>query len=150
MTSSYGSGGDPRAVVGIFRKRETYNEQMLREAGLDRVVFNALAPGPASTAEPEVPTAEPRSLGSGSAGAGGVRPSPWDVTATVTSPASKATSEFTVLPDGDLIVTDETGDGDLSPFADAIERTARLRRIRRSLRGRTATSGASVPSGSRS
>jgi len=30
--------------VGIFRKKETLNEQLLREAGLDRVVINTPTP----------------------------------------------------------------------------------------------------------
>ena len=34
--------------MGIFRKQETYNEQMLREAGLDRVRFR----GPEPAADP--------------------------------------------------------------------------------------------------
>jgi hypothetical protein len=30
--------------------------------------------------------------------------------------------EFTTIPDGDVIVSDETGDADLAPLADAVER----------------------------
>ena len=45
--------------MGIFKKKETYNEQMLREAGLDRVVFNLPQPAPEAEAEAE-PEPEPQ------------------------------------------------------------------------------------------
>jgi hypothetical protein len=106
--------------VGIFRKKETYNEQMLREAGLDRVVFNMPEPEPVDAAPPPFTTGD-ISLGHGP---GGDRwgPMAWDTTATATAPGVQGnTVAFTALPTGDLIVTSEDGDGDLSPLADAIE-----------------------------
>jgi hypothetical protein len=120
--------------VGIFRKKETYNEQMLREAGLDRVVFNT----PPPPQEPEVesayssPPAEPAEhhgppliiLGDGAHLHGGnpAGQPVWDVTTTATAPGVLGDHvAFTVLPSGDLIVETEDGDGDLSPLADAIE-----------------------------
>ncbi len=91
--------------MGVFRKKETLNEQMLREAGLDRVVFSTPDPLPIE---------------------GGVdytRVVPnWDAATTAVAPAIDADDvRFTVLPDGDLIVESEVGDSDLAPFADAIE-----------------------------
>ncbi|HLX33481.1 MAG TPA: hypothetical protein VKR79_12080 [Gaiellaceae bacterium] len=98
--------------MGLFRKRnETYNERMLREAGL------VLNPGP-ETFSPEPTLLAKVGLPDGS----GVGPSDWDTSTVVTAaglPGSRI--EFAVLPDGDLIVDDEDGAGDLTPFADAIE-----------------------------
>jgi len=107
--------------VGIFRKRETYNEQMLREAGLDRVVFKAPQPGP----EPEPVADRPPSFGD----VGGLEhldtrgaPAAWDTTTTVTAPGIQGDHvEFTTLPNGDLIVVEGDADSELSPLADAIE-----------------------------
>ena len=99
--------------MGIFRKKETYNEQMLREAGLDRVVFN--------TPEP-APSVFPGLDRSALTREGRVGPRDWDATTTVRAPAIQGDRvEFTTLPTGDLIVTSELGDGDLSPLADAVE-----------------------------
>jgi hypothetical protein len=109
--------------VGIFRKKETYNEQMLREAGLNRVVFNEPTP---------VPRREPAADAPPSIDAGHVRlgdspsarrlPPAWDTTTTAGAPGIDGDEvEFVVLPSGDLIITAEKGDGDLTPLADAIE-----------------------------
>jgi hypothetical protein len=103
--------------VGLFRKKETLNEQKLREAGLDRVVFNTPLPGPIdanplppATGDTQVDPVQPRRLTS------------FDATATVT--VSGLTGDllaFTVLPNGDLIVSMGEADDDLSPLADAVE-----------------------------
>jgi hypothetical protein len=105
--------------VGLFRRRtETLNEQLLREAGLDSE--HALAgPPPPGPAEP------PKSVlaAVGTADGSGVRPKEWDTAVTVTAPALAGDRiEFTTLPDGDVIVSEETGDADLSPLADTVER----------------------------
>ena len=93
----------------LFRKKETYNEQMLREAGLDRVVFREPAPVPALAVTLE-------------AYHGRVRPKEWDVATTAVAQGITGDYvQFTVLPDGDLIVETEENDGDLTPLADAIE-----------------------------
>lgn len=108
--------------MGLFRKRETYNEQMLREAGLDRVVFNEPQPAP----QPEPPPAPvPLPMGDISLGYHGTTrggPPEWDAVTTATASGIAGDEvRFTVLPAGDLIVEEERGDGDLSPLADAIE-----------------------------
>lgn len=105
--------------MGIFRKKETYNEQMLREAGLDRVVFNTPEP-PAPAVEPSVPLPgiDMRRF----EGEGRLSPREWDAVTTVTAPGLHGNRiDFTALPTGDLIFTSEEGDGDLAPVADAIE-----------------------------
>ena len=95
-----------------FRRREdeTYNEQLLREAGLDR------------PAAPLTPAPDPV------AAITGVPPrlSEWDVMTTVEAPAIGGDGvDFATLPDGDIIVDDEVGDADLSPLADAVEQQLR-------------------------
>ena len=54
--------------MALFRKKETYNEQMLREAGLDRVVFNP--PEPAPEPEPAEPGRGPTAPASNCSGRG--------------------------------------------------------------------------------
>jgi hypothetical protein len=110
--------------VGLFRRRneETLNEQLLREAGLDpaQALGNQPPPVQAPPGPPPFPTGDihlgrqPRSWDPG--------PAEWDTVATVRAPALAGDRvEFTTLPNGDVIVEREQGDGDLSPFADAIE-----------------------------
>jgi hypothetical protein len=112
--------------VGFFRRRqETLNEQLLREAGLDPA--QVLGDGPQEPEPPLDPPAPPPfrtgdiSLGwrsvSAASGTG-----EWDAVATsrVAGLAGDQV-EFTTLPNGDVIVEREKGDGDLSPLADAIE-----------------------------
>jgi hypothetical protein len=113
--------------VGFFRRRqETLNEQLLREAGLDPAQVLGDSPPP----EPEPPLDPPApppfqtgdiSLGwrsvSAASGTG-----EWDAVATVrVAGVAGDNAEFTTLPNGDVIVEREKGDGDLSPLADAIE-----------------------------
>jgi hypothetical protein len=105
--------------VGRFRRRrESLNEQLLREAGLDPA--QALGdPGPLPPLEPPKSVLGALGVPDGS----GVSPKEWDAAVTATAPALTGDrAEFTTLPDGDVIVSDETGDADLSPLADAVER----------------------------
>ena len=105
--------------MALFRKKETYNEQMLREAGLDRVIFNTPPPAPAPAAPPPY-VADDINLGPV---AGRVKSGPmaWDGVTTVTAPGIQGDRvEFTTLPNGDLIVSGEADD-DLSALADAVE-----------------------------
>ena len=100
--------------MGLFRRRnETYNQQMLREAGLDRVVFN----------EPDVAPAEqaPRFAGAYDITSKDIVRD-WDAATTARVPGLPGDRvAFTTLPNGDLIVDEETGNADLSPLADAVE-----------------------------
>jgi hypothetical protein len=104
--------------VGFFRRRrETLNEQLLREAGFDP----AQALGDPQPAPPllEPPKSVLRAVGVPD---GRVDPKEWDTALAVAAPALAGDRvEFTALPDGDLIVDEETGDADLSPLADALE-----------------------------
>ena len=106
--------------MGLFRRRrETLNEQLLREAGLDP----AQALG--DTQEKPAPLEPPKSLISQLGLPHDVRTGPreWDAAVTVDAPALAGNRiEFTTIPNGDVIVDEETGDADLSPLADAVER----------------------------
>jgi hypothetical protein len=96
--------------VGLFRRKETLNEQLLREAGLDE---------PPPRPEPPRSVLDTVGVPDGS----GVGPKDWDTAVTVTAPALVGDRiEFTTLPGGDLIVSEESGEADLSPLADAVER----------------------------
>ena len=96
----------------LFRRNdETLNDQLLREAGLDRPPSE---PQPAPTAE--VPPPGPGTMFV-------PRQRAWDVSATASAPGIGGKDvEFVTLPSGDVIVDEEQGDADLSPFADAVER----------------------------
>jgi hypothetical protein len=51
------------------------------------------------------------------------RPAVWDISTTVTAAGIAGDRvEFATLPAGDMIVDTETGDADLSPLADAVEK----------------------------
>jgi hypothetical protein len=133
--------------MGIFRRRkeETLNEQMLREAGIaedgdtppeqnspDSDTSSSNVPEATEDADPPepldpyagsypadptgaiVPAALDRAM---------ARPAVWDVLTTVTAPGIAGDEvEFATLPTGDLIVDTETGDADLSPMADTVEK----------------------------
>jgi hypothetical protein len=104
--------------VGLFRKQETYNEQMLREAGLDRVVFDE----PETTRSDEPPAFPTGDISLGWLGNVEGGPMDWDAAVSVRAPGLAGDQvEFVTLPNGDVIVEKEKGDGDLSPMADAVE-----------------------------
>ena len=104
--------------MALFRKKETYNEQMLREAGLDRVVFNTPAPAPEAEPAQQAPMpADP--LHPTRAGTAG--PGAWDAVTTVLAQIHGHRVDFMTLPNGDLIVISGSDDDDLAPLADAIE-----------------------------
>ncbi|MGH2977874.1 MAG: hypothetical protein ACRDKC_05825 [Gaiellaceae bacterium] len=105
--------------MGLFRRRsDTLNEKLLREAGLDP----AQALGDSSTLPPLEP---PRSILSTLGLPHDLRldPREWDAAVTVTASGLAGDEiKFTTIPDGDVIVAEETGDADVSPLAEAIER----------------------------
>jgi len=118
--------------MGLFRRHrdETLNEQLLREAGLDR----------ATDAEPAQPDTEPEPPEPVDPYAGtypaddvwGIwrramaRPGEYDAVVSVHAPGVPGDAvEFATLPNGDVIVDTEQGDADLSPLADAVEKQLR-------------------------
>jgi hypothetical protein len=105
--------------MGLFRRREeTYNERMLREAGL----LDEQREEPANQGErtPEFdafPSPSPTDLHGTRAG-----PREWDAMVTATAPGLAGDEiRFTALPGGDLIVEEEQGEANLSALADAVE-----------------------------
>ena len=101
--------------MGLFSKRnESYNERMLREAGLldwQRDRSPDPGPGPSLLRRLGVPDGA------------SVSPREWDAATTARAPGiSGSRIEFTSLPEGDLLVENEEDTGDLSPLADALER----------------------------
>jgi hypothetical protein len=107
--------------VGLFRrKQETLNEQLLREAGLDPgQMLGAASPPP-----PPQPVEPPKSglVRAGVVDGSGVRPKEWDVAITVTAPTLAGDRvEFTTIPNGDVIIDEESGNADLTTLADAVE-----------------------------
>jgi hypothetical protein len=122
----------------FWRRRETLNEKLLREAGLERADVGADPPAPL-VPEPKHPgpprfgmphTFEEVTL------TGLQRVREWDATAVVEAPGLEGDEvAFIALSDGSLVVDEEVGDEPLSPLADAIEQQLpppyRARGIRR-------------------
>jgi hypothetical protein len=114
--------------MGIFRRRkeeETLNEQMLREAGIDAAEAPAEETDPLAPPEPFDPYAGtyPADHFFGTLTRAMARPGMWDVVTTVHAPGIAGdTVEFATVPAGDMIIDTETGDADLSPFADEVEK----------------------------
>ena len=105
--------------MGLFRrKQETLNEQLLREAGLEpaQMLGDAAPPVPL---EPPQPILARAGVPDGS----GVAPKEWDAAVTVYAIGLAGDRiEFTTISNGDVIVDEETGNADVSPLADAVER----------------------------
>jgi hypothetical protein len=129
--------------MGIFRRRkeETLNEQLLREAGIspdgdtpptenrpDSVTASSNESEPAEETSPPEPFdpytgTYPTDEWLGTLTRAMARPGVWDLLTTVHAPGIAGdTVEFATLPAGDVIVDTETGDADLSPFADEVEK----------------------------
>jgi hypothetical protein len=122
------------------RRRETLNERMLREAGLNAGA-EAVEETPPAPLEPEPRHPGPPLLGGRrffeeTGVTGTARPRSWDVTTTVEAPDLKGEEvEFEVLPDGSILVEEEVGEESLAPLAEAIEQMLaapyRARAVRR-------------------
>jgi hypothetical protein len=101
--------------VGLFRRRETLVQRLLREGTLDG----------ASVAEPDsiATDAPPRLVDViDRAHLGVPRAREFETLAVAEAPELAGdTVEFVALPDGDLIVLEQQGEGDLSSLADAVE-----------------------------
>jgi hypothetical protein len=125
--------------LSLFRRRETPNEQLLREAGLSAGSTAAPAAQPPATAADEAaelpdgpvpwfPTGmrETMRLGAGLAlpglyGGGPYLPRADDAVVTLAADVRGGAIQFVTLPDGSLLVEEQEGDEDLSPFAAAVE-----------------------------
>lgn len=114
--------------MGFFRRRETLNEKLMREAGLEGGTADAAEPRSDVRAEgspPDVydPVVEGRMFTSGY----GPLPSrQGDAIAWVQAPELAGDNvRFYVLADGSVIVDEEQGDAALDPLANAIEKELR-------------------------
>jgi hypothetical protein len=105
--------------VGLFRrKQETLNEQLLRKAGLEPAQMLG-DPAPSVPLERPNPVLARAGVPDGS----GVAPKEWDAAVTVNAVGLEGDRiEFTTIPNGDVIVGEETGNADVSPLADGVER----------------------------
>jgi hypothetical protein len=119
--------------MGIFRRRdeETENERQLREAGLSgsgdtppqQERQDSDTPSPEEPLDPFAGTYPAGSVWSGYLTRAMARPAVWDLVTTAHVPGlSGDTIEIATLPAGDVIVDTETGDTDLSPLADEVEK----------------------------
>jgi hypothetical protein len=104
--------------MGFWRRRgETLNEKLLRQAQLtDAVAAPALGEKPDSFRffDPLHDAAV----------TGLARPRAWDAAVTADAPDLGGDEvRFVVVPDGTVLVEEETGDAAVAPLADAVERT---------------------------
>ena len=109
----------------FWRRRETLNEKLLREAGLDRADVGSEQPPAPLVPEPKHPgpprfgmphTFEEVTV------TGLQRFREWDATTTTEAAGLEGDEvSFVALPDGSLVVDEEVGDESLAPLADAIE-----------------------------
>jgi hypothetical protein len=109
-----------------FRRKETLNERLMREAGLAHEPTDLPASTEAGRAEHEDMWFGDRSLPFFERLSGEVtaaRPRRWDAVVSAQAPdVSGHEVEFVTVPDGSIVTEDEEGDADLTAFADAIER----------------------------
>jgi hypothetical protein len=108
-----------------FRRKETLNERLLREAGVDAgSIAGELAPQH-DPADLEDSWFDERSLLPFERLSGEVtaaRPRRWDAVVSAEAPDVRGQEvDFVALPDGSLIVDAEEGEGDLTPLAEAVE-----------------------------
>ena len=114
-----------------FRRKETLNERLLREAGLEAgTTAGEFAPERDPTPERDPAELEESWFGDRSVPlferlSGEVtapRPRRWDAVVSAEAPDVEGEEvDFVTLPDGSLIIDEEQGEGDLTPLAEALE-----------------------------
>jgi len=109
-----------------FRRKETLNERLMREAGLEHEPVELPQATDEGRAELEESWFGDRSLTLFERLSGEVtaaRPRRWDAVVSAEAPDVDGHEvEFVTLPDGSLVIDEEQGDADLTPLAEAIER----------------------------
>lgn len=112
--------------MGFFRRGETLNERLLREAGLEgrQEELDAEAAQPLAPLDPVLSLRQQFDYVGGALMGAGLPPRArrWDAVVTAEAP-DVAGSEvgFVALPDGSLLVEEEEGDAALDPLATAVE-----------------------------
>ena len=108
-----------------FRRQETLNEKLMREAGLSGEPVELPPTTEAGRAELEESWFGDRSLPLFERLSGEVtaaRPRRWDAVVSAEAPEVAGHEvEFVAMPDGSLVVDEERGEGDLTPLAEAVE-----------------------------
>src|SRR5207248_5707983 len=107
----------------FFRRGESLNERMLREAGLqdEQADVAAAAPPPL---DPVVAFRQQFDSAAGALAGAGLPPRArhWDTFVTADAPDVAGTEvDFLTLPDGTILVEEEEGDAALEPLANAVE-----------------------------
>ncbi len=96
---------------------------MLREAGIEDQPAEDRPPKTLIRTQAAIPRTRPAASSPPLWTGPWRRPAVWDLVTTVTAPGIAGDKvEFATLPAGDMIVDTETGDADLSPLADAVEK----------------------------
>jgi hypothetical protein len=106
--------------MSLFRRRrETLNEQLMREARLAPAQASSVAPEPAAE---RFVSESPRMAGNRAVFQVGQEMREFDAVVSVHAPDLRGDEvEFVALSDGSLLVEEEEGDADLAPLADAVE-----------------------------
>jgi hypothetical protein len=108
-----------------FRRKETLNERLLREAGLDAGSIAGEVTAERDPADLEESWFDDRSLLPFERLSGEVtaaRPRRWDAVVSAEAPEIRGQDvDFVALPDGSLLVDAGEAEGDLTPLAEALE-----------------------------
>lgn len=108
----------------LFRRGETLNERLLREAGLHEQQADSAVETPPAPLDPVVAFRQQFDSGAGALAGAGLPPRArhWDtfVTAEAADVAGHEV-DFVALPDGTILVEEEEGDAALEPLANAVE-----------------------------
>jgi hypothetical protein len=109
-----------------FRRKETLNQRLMREAGLAHESVELPAATDEGRAELEDSWFGERSLPLFERLSGEVtapRPRRWDAVVSAELPTVAGHEvDFVTLPDGSIVIDEEEGDADLTAFAEAVER----------------------------
>ncbi|HEX6680588.1 MAG TPA: hypothetical protein VF063_08085 [Gaiellaceae bacterium] len=109
----------------FFRRGETLNERLLREAGLEEQQADSeIEAAPPAPLDPVVAFRRQFDSAAGALAGAGLPPRArhWDTFVTAEAPDVAGNEvDFVALPDGTILVEEEEGDAALEPLANAVE-----------------------------